>query len=95
MKKLLAIIVLGLFFSGISHAFFHKEKWDGWVYPDANDLTKYISVGMGFKSLEDCRNSCLSKISDAGYQDADYECGLNCKPSYPGADTFICKETSR
>ena len=95
MKKLLAVIFLGFFLSGVSHAIFHKEEWDGWVYPDANDLTSYISVGTSFASLKDCRAACLKKISNAGYQNADYEYGLNCKPSFPGADTFICKETSR
>jgi len=95
MKKLISIVVLGLAWGGISYAFFHNDKWDGWVYPNANNLNKYISVGIGFKSLEDCRNACLKKIAISGYQNADYECGLNCKPSYPGADTFICKKTSR
>ena len=96
MKRLSSLILaLSLLFGGAGSAFFHNDKWDGWVYPNANNLTKYISAGMDFKSLEDCRNACLKKIAISGYQNADYECGLNCKPSYPGADTFICKKTSR
>ena len=96
MKRLSSLILaLSLLFGEAGSAFFHNDKWDGWVYPNANNLTKYISAGMGFKSLEDCRNACLKKIAISGYQNADYESGLNCKPSYPGADTFICKKTSR
>ena len=52
-------------------------------------------AGKDFKSLEDCRDACLRKISNAGYQNADYECGLNCKPLSPGADVFVCKKTLR
>ena len=94
MKRILIIIIISLFLGSISHALFH-EKWDGWVYPDADNLTKYERAGFGFKSLEDCRNACLKKIAKAGYKNADYECGLNCKPISPGADVFVCKKTSR
>ena len=94
-KKLSLYVLIFLFTVSSAYALFHKEKWDGWVYPNADDLTNYVLAGKDFKSLEDCRDACLRIISNAGYQNADYECGLNCKPRSPGADVFVCKKTLR
>ena len=91
MKRILIIIIISLFLGSISHALFH-EKWDGWVYPDADNLTKYERAGFGFKSLEDCRNACVGIIRSNNWQNADYECGYKCKFK-DGIN--ICKETSR
>ena len=48
-----------------------------------------------FYALKKAKVKTLTCLSNAGYQNADYECGLNCKPLSPGADVSVCKKTLR
>lgn len=80
--------------------------WQGWVYPNKNDLTDYIPMG-SFPSLEDCRISAKHAIrilSDAeqrtqslesSYEPLmqDYECGYKCRPDAGGLN--VCESTSK
>lgn len=70
------------------------EKWEGFVYPNKNDLTadKYIGT---YGSLESCRAAAWEMLSKISSMEAgDYECGLNCKPSDFG-DIKVCEKTER
>lgn len=96
MKKIFLILFVILLIPTSSNSFF-GESWQGWVYPDKGNLSKYISVGKDFKSLSDCRAACVNKINSSGYKNADYECGLNCKPmdkNNPNS-VMVCKKTER
>lgn len=72
-----------------------KDEWEGFVYPNKNNLSEHINIG-SYDSLEECRASAinvLNKISSSSL--GDYECGLNCK-SKSGMDGIkVCEETSR
>ena len=64
-----------------------KDNWDGYVYPDKNNLSDHIYVGR-FDSLEACRDASVEKLrSINALNKGDYECGRNCKNG-------VCKETS-
>ena len=65
-----------------------SERWEGFVYPNKDDLTKYRYMGE-FDSLEACRNACLSELGRTNAYNGDYECGKNCKPN-----STICEETA-
>ena len=96
MKKILLILFVTILIPTSSNSFF-GENWQGWVYPDRGNLSKSISVGKDFKSLSDCRAACVNKINTSGYKNADYECGLNCKPmdkNNPNS-VMVCKKTER
>ena len=96
MKKIFYVLFL-LFLMPVSSNSFFGEKWQGWVYPDRTNLSNSISVGKDFKSLTDCRSACVNRINASGYKNADYECGLNCKPMYPNIpdSVIVCKKTER
>jgi hypothetical protein len=69
-----------------------SDKWDGFVYPNKNDLTTHVGIG-AFKSLEECRDSARAVISKtSSVERGDYECGLNCK--FNGG-LNICEETAK
>jgi hypothetical protein len=96
MKKIFLIFALSFLIPTSSNSFF-GEKWQGWVYPDRTNLSNSISVGKDFKSLSDCRAACVNKINTSRYNNADYECGLDCKPLYPNIpdSVMVCKKTER
>ena len=89
MKKLLVVMTLGLLLTSCDLI---SERWDGYVYPDRSNLTNFRSAGKGFGSLGECRAACVSMIRSNNWQNADYECGLNCK--YKDGIN-ICKKTER
>lgn len=80
--------------------------WQGWVYPDRNDLTDSIPLG-AFSSLEDCRISARTAIrllSDAEQRtlavspdyeplEQDWECGYKCRPDAGGLN--VCERTDK
>ena len=71
------------------------NQWEGFVYPDKNDLTNHIGIG-SYTSLEECRasaRSALAKVSSL--ERGDYECGLNCKPDGGPGGLKICEDTLR
>ena len=70
-----------------------EDEWDGHVYPDKTDLLKSEYLGR-YPSLAECRAAALAKISLLPIPArADYECGLNCKPS--GYGVLVCEKTLR
>lgn len=74
------------------------ESWQGFVYPNKNNLAKYIYIG-NYDSLEQCRTSARWNINNLELTDkADYECGLNCAPLIKGRgldSTRVCDKTER
>ena len=71
-----------------------SERWEGFVYPNAEDLTNHRYVGE-FDSLEECRDACRAELSRIGaYNKGDYECGKNCKSDSNWPDSRICEETA-
>lgn len=69
-----------------------EEEWQGYVYPNRNDLTidKYAGT---YNTLEDCRAASLALLrSVSSLERGDYECGLNCKPE---GMLNICEDTKR
>jgi len=87
MKEILTIIVFGL----IGYFIFgggKKQEWTGFFYPDISDLSEWTTSPV-FNNIESCRDWAYSQTS---YNQADYECGLNCEfDSRYGVN--ICKET--
>ena len=69
-----------------------SEKWDGFIYPDQNNLTQYKHIGT-FLTLEECRSRAVAELNVISSIDkGDYECGLNCRVNDHGL--YICKKTS-
>ena len=92
MKKILTIIIIAVVIWGI-FSFLKGDKYVGFYYPDANDLTNDIQSSEVFDSLEMCRDWVDEQISiyntdGSGY---DYECGKNCDLS--GGKPYVCEET--
>lgn len=71
------------------------DTWEGFVYPDRENLANHRSIG-SFESLEACRASARSYLADiSSLERGDYECGLNCKDSSDFPGIRVCKETVR
>ncbi len=69
-----------------------QDRWEGFVYPNQNNLTNHVYVGE-YNNLEDCRDAALAKLEELGALNrGDYECGKNCR-SEPGLTVRICEET--
>jgi len=65
------------------------------IYPDKDNLLNDISLE-DISSLESCRQIANKFISEAGYKNADYECGMSCKRiNDETGKYYICKETLR
>lgn len=72
-----------------------SERWEGFVYPNKNDLTKHIGIGT-YDSLEDCRASAINTLSTLSSNErGDYECGLNCRSEGALPGMKVCKDTSK
>jgi predicted component of type VI protein secretion system len=71
-----------------------KNKWEGFVYPNKNDLTIHKNAGV-FNSLEQCRAAALDMLLELGAKETgDYECGLNCE-NRAGLSMKVCEKTER
>ena len=70
------------------------DTWTGHVYPNANDLLVDRFIGE-YSSLEDCRRAATRTIADSGWENADYECGLNCTRDSSLGGLWICEDTLR
>lgn len=80
----LVFLVLGCF----------QERWEGYVYPNKQDLTQHIFVGE-YSTLESCRAGALAKLHQLNtLSSGDYECGKNCR-SESGLTIRVCEETLR
>lgn len=72
-----------------------KEEWEGFVYPDRQNLRKHQAIGV-FPSLEACRAAAVSTLRRvSSLQDGDYECGLNCEASSTLPGIKVCEKTAR
>lgn len=69
-------------------------KWEGFVYPNANDLTVSKNIGK-FSSLEACRDKALSELATTSILTGDYECGLNCKSRSDLGGIKVCEQTEK
>jgi hypothetical protein len=86
--------VSGFFALSFLTSLFGGDAWQGFVYPNKNDLSFHLEIGQ-FDTLEQCRASAASIASAAGWgSQATWECGLNCHPPVSEDDFWICEETS-
>lgn len=96
MKQLFLILVVA-FVAGCD-----KPQWQGWVYPDRNDLTDDIPIG-AFSTLGQCGASAKAIIirleerrdEDGELIQGDYECGYKCKPDAGIGGLNLCEKTER
>ena len=89
-SKIIAITFLLTLLSGC-----FEEKWEGFVYPNASDLTISKNVGI-FSSLEACRDAALSTLSSiSSVRAGDYECGLNCEARSDLGGMKVCEKTEQ
>ncbi len=89
-SKLIAFLALFLL-SGCS------ERWEGFVYPNRENLSNFIVTGR-FDTLDDCRASSMDILKKLKIRNGDYECGKNCQGSV--GDSIIgkarmCERTER
>jgi len=72
-----------------------SDTWEGFVYPNKNDLTTHRSLGE-FPSLAACRAAARGILSELQALDrGDYECGKNCDDGAKLGGVKICQETLR
>jgi len=72
-----------------------KEEWEGFVYPNKNDLTVHRNIGV-YDSLENCRAAALDTLSRIStIEKGDYECGLNCENRIGMGGVKVCEKTER
>lgn len=69
-----------------------SDTWEGYAYPNKNDLTQHISLGE-FPSLEACRVAALDTLRRVSTErKGDYECARDCKDKI---GLRVCEETTR
>lgn len=84
------VVVVALVVSGC-----FKEEWEGFVYPNKNNLSEHINIG-SYKSLEECRASALNALNKiSSVSEGDYECGLNCESRSGMGGIKVCEKTER
>jgi hypothetical protein len=95
MKSLIVILLMCPLMAYAGWWSFNADEWEGFVYPNKNNLTEHINIGV-FKSLESCRAAALKKLSQvSSIEEGDYECGLNCGFRDGMGDLRVCKKTER
>ena len=70
------------------------DAWTGFVYPDRSDLSVDISVGE-HPSLSECQEAVRALIRVRGWDNADYICGLNCRPWEENTEITRCEVKAR
>jgi len=71
-----------------------EEEWEGFVYPDKNNLTNHKNIGV-YETLKECRSAAWDMLSRLNaINEGDYECGLNCEKKN-GMSIKICEKTER
>ena len=58
--------------------YYDGETWTGTVYPDRNNKNRDEFVAVS-RTLDECRAKNSFRIMDAGWDNADHDCGLNCR----------------
>lgn len=102
MKQTPRSIRLGVVAASLLISACDRAEWQGWVYPNRNDLTDSIQIGT-FKSLEQCGTSAKAVIirfeerrdEDGEPIRGDYECGFKCKPDGGLGGLNVCEKTER
>ncbi len=88
--KIVAIVLMALLLNSC-----FKEEWEGFVYPNKNDLTNHKNIGI-YKTLESCRAASLDILSrTSSIEQGDYECGLNCEVRSGIGGIKVCQKTVR
>lgn len=78
-----------------------SKDWQGWVYPDRNDLTDDIPIG-AFSTRDECAATAKAILIRFENRDengdeiiGDYECGFKCKPDGGLGGLNVCEKTER
>ena len=94
--KLPGLLIATLMLGGCDRA-----SWQGWVYPDRNDLSDDIPIG-AFDTLEQCGAAARTILKRLDVRDedgeqvvGDYECGYKCKPEGGAGGLNVCEKTER
>ena len=76
--------------------YYDGETWTGTVYPDRNNKNRDEFVAVS-RTLDECRAKNSFRIMDAGWDNADHDCALNCRRNDSGLfrDKNTCKEVIR
>jgi hypothetical protein len=87
--QLIILIVVGWLAYGWM---FPGPQWDGWLYPDRNNLSHSLYLGK-FDDVQQCRTSAYSRaqMMMLSTTQIDYECGYKC---YHKGGLNVCKETT-
>lgn len=73
------------------------DQWEGFVYPDKDNLSKHFTIGK-YSTLAECgraARTALMQGRENGIALGDYECGLNCKPMAGDPTMMLCEKTER
>jgi len=97
MRRIILLILLSatiVLLSGCDiSAISGQDKWEGFVYPDANDLTVHRSSGI-HDSLDACRAASINMLNRiSSLERGDYECGSNCELRAKYGGIKVCDET--
>lgn len=92
-RNIILIIIFAVVIIWGLKAFFNKDIYVGFYYPDASNLANNIQSETAFDSLEACRDWVDEQVSiyNSSNSSYDYECGKNCDLS--GGKPYICEET--
>lgn len=83
----IAGVALALFLAGCGG----QAEWTGFVYPDADNLTRSVEIGR-FDTFEKCQSASIQTLGAfAVLHEGTFECGLRCKRSETGLQ--VCTET--
>ena len=70
-------------------------SWEGFVYPDKEDLSTHIGIG-SYSSLDECRVSALASLRQISSPErGDYECGYKCSSRSDLGGLKVCETTER
>jgi len=70
MRKIIIIYLVIAYFSSIWP--FSEERWEGFVYPNKNDLSIHKNIGT-FDSIDDCRTAGVQECRSAGVQECSQQ----------------------
>lgn len=69
------------------------EEWSLTIYPWRNNLNDFFHNNLKYHSLEECRAAAYRGMAE--YENATYECGLNCEKAPMAHRILICEETRK
>ena len=93
--RMLGFILLAIAAYVVVPKLIGAEKWTGVFYPSRSDLSVHQFVGE-FDTLEQCRDYTLGIVDRlVDPNEADWECGLNCKPFSDDPVMLVCEKTER